>query len=989
MKKALIVLIALTLWTDISFASDFITFKRCSATDVELTGRNDTIIYDPEDWKGVQIAVNNLRQDLNAVTGSECAPVIVGTVGKSKFAKNYKLQSKQLQGKWEQYLIFTDNGKLVILGSDKRGTIYGIYELSRQIGVSPWHYWADVPAEHHDQLFVQDGCYTDGEPKVKYRGIFINDEAPCTSTWVKNTFGRYSAGTEYYEKCFDLLLRLKANYMWPAMWMWSFYADDPNNSRLADDMGIIMGTSHHEPMGRNHQEWIRHRDEYGKWNYAKNQQVLDQFFREGVDRLKNTEDIVTIGMRGDGDAEMDGGNNIELMKRIIKNQRKIIADVTGKPAEKTTQVWALYKEVQEYYDQGLRLPDDVIYLLCDDNWGNLRRVPNAEERKHPGGWGLYYHVDYVGGPRNAKWLNVTPIQGMWEQLSLAYRSGIEKLWVLNVGDLKPMEYPIDLFLHTAWYGPQDEPLTHLYDFSKQTFDDASIIGQDLSVEISRLINTYSKYAGRVTPEMLDVDTYNIESGEWHQVTGDFVSLEAEALRLLSDIKPEYIDCYRELVLFPIQALANLYQLYEAVAMNHYYGEQNDPQANLWAEKAQAAFVRNSLLCADFNHKIANGKWDGMMTQKHIGYPTWNDEFLKDILPPLVTVSDSIKGGYTFISKQASVSMEAEHYFSANGQWQVIKDLGRTLSGLKPQSTDASLTYRFSMKYNGQKIAKVHVVLKSTLDIHTQGGMYYTLAIDDAEPVKVNFNGNLNDLPKNRSSLFYPTVARRVVDSVIEYPMTTNSDTSLLTITLHDPDMVIEKIVIDGGDYQPSYLFGTESYKSRVLPSATNSEPSKVQPNVSQNNERASDLHFVQLWKDGPEFAILPYNDLYQLAADNFLTWDDAKQAEQQNKQGWRLPTGEECQELTLKCRSDWTSKNGVYGREYKSRNNFTDNTLFVPATGFMIQDELYAQKQAGFFWTRDVADADHSYYFYIYSGDHHVFIDRNYYRYPIVLVVKK
>lgn len=995
MKRTLTLIVSLLLTIPtLRSAERFVAFER-QPSSICITSSSDTIVYDAQDWTGVRMAVASLRHDLQSVTGRESASVIVATVGKSRLADRYVDQSKSLRGKTEQYLIFTDHGQLVILGSDKRGTIYGIYELSRQIGVSPWHYWADVPAERHDQIYVREGCYTDGEPKVRYRGIFINDEAPCTSTWVKNTFGRYSAGTDYYRKCFDLLLRLKANYMWPAMWMWSFYADDPENSRLADDMGIIMGTSHHEPMARNHQEWIRHRNDYGRWNYAKNQKVLDKFFREGIERMKHTEDIVTIGMRGDGDAEMDGGNNLQLMKRIIRNQRKIIADVTRRPAEKTPQVWALYKEVQEYYDQGLRLPDDVIYLLCDDNWGNLRRVPDAEERKHPGGWGLYYHVDYVGGPRNAKWLNITPIQGMWEQLSMAFDSGIDKLWVLNVGDLKPMEYPIDLFLSTAWYGPQQAPLDHLDGFCQQIFGHASVSGDDLSSEVARLIDTYSRYAGRVTPEMLDADTYDVASGEWHQVTGDFVTLEAEALRLLPLLKPDYEDCYRQLVLFPIQAMANLYQMYEAVAMNRYFGQQNDPQANLWAEKACRAFVRDSLLCDAFNHQIAGGKWDGMMNQKHIGYSSWNDEFLKDVLPPLVTICDTIGGGYEFTSSRAVVVMEAEHYYSAQGQWQVISGLGRTLSGLKPREKDASLTYRFSMTAASHQPVKVHVILKSTLDVHNRGGMCYALSVDQSAPVEVNFNGNLNEKPENRSKVFYPTVARRVVDSVVELPMSADAGTHTLTITLRDPEMVVEKVVVDGGDYQPSYLFGTESSKCRSLPAAVQfearlaSSSAAAPASETQADIQSGELRYVRLWSDGPAFAVLPYEDYYQLQPDRYLTWDEAKKAEQDNAQGWRLPTAEECHALIMKCRSEWTSVNGVYGRTYRSRDQYSDTVLFVPATGFMAQDQLNAQGQAGFFWTQSATDADHAYYFYVYSGEHHLFVDRKYFRYPVVLVVKK
>ena len=371
-----------------------------------------------------------------------------------------KLDVSAIEGKWESYLIQTVDGNLVIAGSDKRGTIFGIYDLSEKIGVSPWHYFADVPAQRHAALYVKPGRYVQDSPKVKYRGIFLNDEWPSLGGWASKKFGGFNS--RFYAHVFELLLRLKANYMWPAMWAWSFYADDPENSKTAHDMGIIMGTSHHEPMARNHQEWARKRKQYGVWDYATNQKVLDRFFREGIERVKDTEDLITIGMRGDGDAPMGGKEgadheyvnrdeyNMNLLKKVIKNQRRIIKDVTGRPADERPQVWAIYKEVQRFYDMGLRVPDDVIMLLCDDNWGNVRRLPNAEERKRPGGWGMYYHVDYVGAPRNSKWLNVTPIQNMWEQLQLTYDYGVDKLWILNVGDLKPMEYPITLFLDMAW-----------------------------------------------------------------------------------------------------------------------------------------------------------------------------------------------------------------------------------------------------------------------------------------------------------------------------------------------------------------------------------------------------------------------------------------------------------------------------------------------------------------------------------------------------------
>lgn len=403
-------------------ANAFVDFNQ---GDFQLNkGNRVTIGIADNEQRGVLRAAKNLFIDIKTVCGAEVSlgnasssTIVAGTLGSSKIidemAKNRVFDAKMIKGKREMYIIKVTDEQVVIAGSDRRGTIYGIYELSRQLGVSPWYYWADVPTEHHSDVYLKKGVYTDGEPAVRYRGLFLNDEAPCLTSWVKNTFGTNYGDHRFYEKVFELILRLKGNYMWPAMWSWAFYADDPENMKTADEMGIMMGTSHHEPMARNHQEYARDRKGWGAWNYHTNQKNLDRFFRGGIERMKGTDDVVTIGMRGDGDEAMSEEADTKLMERIVKNQRQIIADVTKRPAKETPQVWALYKEVLDYYDKGMKVPDDVLILLCDDNWGNVRRVPNAKERKHKGGWGLYYHVDYVGAPRNSKWLNVTPSQNMW------------------------------------------------------------------------------------------------------------------------------------------------------------------------------------------------------------------------------------------------------------------------------------------------------------------------------------------------------------------------------------------------------------------------------------------------------------------------------------------------------------------------------------------------------------------------------------------------
>ena len=808
-----------------------------------------TLLVADNDKKGVLIAASNLQKDFERVCGSKAALlnapspdtkryVIAGTLESSyikQIVKAKKIDEKELKGKVEKYLMtVVDNPlpgvdeALVIAGSDMRGTIYGIYELSEQIGVSPWYDWMDVPAVRHTNLAIQKGTYTAGEPAVRYRGLFLNDEAPCLTSWVKNTFGTNYGGHEFYARVFELILRLRGNYLWPAMWMWTFYGDDPLNSPTANDMGVIMGTSHHEPMARNHQEWARHRTEYGEWNYVTNQKVIDNFFREGVRRSKDNEDIITIGMRGDGDTAMgakeghddefvpDDNATIKLLEKIMKNQRDIIAKETGRPAKERTQLWALYKEVQRYYDKGLKVPDDVIILLCDDNWGDIRRLPTAEERKHKGGFGMYYHVDYVGAPRNSKWLNVTPIQHIWDQLTLTYQYGVDKLWVLNVGDLKPMEYPITFFMDFAW-NPNRYNAANLMDHPKKFC--AQQFGESQADEAARILNLYSQYAGRVTAEMLDASTYNLETGEWKQVCDEFTRLEADALRQFVSLPADMHDAYRQLLLFPIQALGNVYEMYYAQAMNHKLYAEGNPEANVWADRVELCFKRDSLLCRGYNKDIAGGKWDGMMTQKHIGYVSWNDNFPKDVCPKVMRFNDtsSMAGGYTFQPSDGYIAIDAEHYYSLKepneAKWTVIPYMGRTRSGisLQPYSADVnggSITYRFEVP-EGVNEVDVHVITASTLAFQRMEGHRYTVGFEGQQPVEVNFNGELNEEPENVYRITYPTVARRVIDKSVKLKVDKAGVKSLVVSPL-DPGVVLQKIVVDFGGYQPSYLFGKES-----------------------------------------------------------------------------------------------------------------------------------------------------------------------------------
>ena len=838
-KKIFFVSMALLSSLGMSAADQFVSFQK---GDLLINRDNKVEIYmDANDCKGVSYAANALVKDIMKVSGSKAIltsdaglkdknttrkdaadkntagkpTILVGTIGHSaaidQLIRQKRINGNLLKGKREKFIITVVNGQLVIAGSDRRGTIYGIYELSQQMGVSPWYDWADVPVEHHDSIFVNKGVYTDGEPAVRYRGIFLNDEAPCLTSWVKNTYGTDYGDHRFYQRVFELVLRLRGNMMWPAMWGWAFYADDPENEKTADEMGVVMSTSHHEPMARNHQEYARNRKGWGPWNYQKNKENLQKFFREGIERMKGTEQIVTIGMRGDGDEAMSEEADTRLMTNIINDQRKIIADVTGKKASETPQVWALYKEVQDYYDKGMKVPDDVTLLLCDDNWGNVRRVPNAQERKHKGGWGLYYHVDYVGAPRNSKMLNVTPVQNPWEQLTLAYENGIDRLWILNVGDLKPMEYPISQFMDMAW-NPRKYDVNsitrHTRDWCAQQF------GESQADEAARILNLICKYNGRCTPEMLNKNTYNLENGEWQEVVNQYLKIEADALRQYNSLPAAYHDSYRQIILFPIELMSNLHQMYFAQAQNHALYKQNNPKANIWADECERFFKRDSLICHNYNHKMSGGKWNGMMTQKHIGYKSWNDDFEKDTCPELFRVTS--KDGVIISENNGVVEIEAPYYSSktdaAEAKWTEIPFMGKSVSAmtLMPYTKSvkgASITYKFKMQvsktsdgkaFNGKQKVRIHVITKSTLDYLNKGGLTYGVSLDGASPVEVNFNKDLNEKPENIYNIYYPTIATRIVDQVIELELPATADgIHTLTLTPNDPAIVFEKIVIDG------------------------------------------------------------------------------------------------------------------------------------------------------------------------------------------------
>lgn len=766
MKKLLTLLIVLTVAVG-TWAADALSIIR---NDHPLN-----ILVDRADHEGVLMAVENLRNDFQMVCGTrpeavnyaESEMIIVGSL-RSAWIKRLmtkgKIAQKELKGKNEKYIMTVVEQPvegvrraLVIAGSDKRGTIYGIYELSRRLGVSPWYWWLDVPVAHRSDVAIEPGIYTDGEPRVAYRGIFINDEWPSFGSWASEKFG--GINSRCYERMFELLLRLKGNFLWPAMWASAFYDDDPKNGELADKMGIIMGTSHHEPMALAQQDWKRRGK--GAWDYTTNAAGLQAFWQTGVERAKNWETLYTVGMRGDGDMAQEG-NTKELLTQIVGDQRKIIEQVTRKRAADVPQVWALYKEVQDFYDQGMQVPDDVTLLLCDDNWGNVRRLPAVGEKRRKGGYGMYYHFDYVGAPRNSKWVNISPIPRVWEQLNLTYRHGVDKLWIVNVGDLKPMEYPITFFLDMAWNPDRftaDNLTAHADSFC------ASIFGEKEAKEASRLLRTYAKYNRRMIPEQLNEGTFTSRYGEWKRVVADYDQLARDAEALAQRLPESQRDACFELLGYPIAACANLYDMYYAQHQNKQLARKKDPQANFWADRVAECYRRDSLLTLEY-HNVAGGKWHHMMDQIHIGYTSWNNPE-KSAMPKTVRVEGElptkqtnspllVEGqgseavpGRAALSRETDryVSIEAEHFSrKTDGQaahWLVIPDLGRTLSALTTTPVTVSpdgLSLEYDMTLTTTGRARVILRFSPTLN-YNDTGHRYAISFDGEEEQVVNINGH--------------------------------------------------------------------------------------------------------------------------------------------------------------------------------------------------------------------------------------------------------
>ena len=609
--------------------------------------KNLCFICDSKELSGVKKLARKVCNDVKLVFGfepeweetgviKEGVPCIIfGTAATSPFFEKY-LGAENL-GKREVYSFTIEKNSIIIAGSDKRGVIYGLFHFSELLGVSPLVNWCGVLPQKKEFIELDEGTFTSKESSVRFRGFFINDEWPAYGNFTTHNFGGFNA--KMYELVFELLLRLKGNYLWPAMWSAQFSLDGPGlaNAELADEMGVIMGASHHEPCCRNGEEYRYVRGPgsiYGDaWNFWKNREGITKFWEDGLKRNGKFENVITVGMRGEADtAIMQNAtlaDNINLLRDVLKTQNRLIRENVNQDLDKVPRMLALYKEVEPYFygDKHTKgLMDDpelegVTLMLCDDNHGNLRTVPTEHMRNHKGGYGMYYHFDYHGWPYSYEWLNTNYLPKAREQMSAAYEFGIRDLWIVNVGDILTNEFPLSYFLNLAYDYEKYNSDTKVYT-DKWFAAQFPYFTEQEQQEVSDIVYESNKITLMCRTEALKPDTFHpVNFGESDYIISRAQELIKRVSELYAKVPPEQLPGFFSQVYLPVAGTMNveLMQLYSG--KNHWYAKHNALVANIYADKVRACCKFDKAL-VDECDKVGNGRFYGMAWSEHFGFENW-------------------------------------------------------------------------------------------------------------------------------------------------------------------------------------------------------------------------------------------------------------------------------------------------------------------------------------------------------------------------------
>lgn len=816
-------------------------------------GRCAEIVIAPEDFAVVTLAARNLAEDVERVTG--CKPalrtnisptttaVFIGTLGRSALidglVKEGKINVAALKNQWESFLIVTVTNPvpgvkqaLVIVGSDRRGTAFGVYELSQEMGVSPWHWWADVIPERKSALFVKAGARKFGPPSVKYRGIFLNDEDWGLQPWAAKTFEPEvgDIGPKTYGKLFELLLRLKANTLWPAMHKCTKpFNHYPGNARLANDYAIIMGSSHAEPMLRNNVgEWTAPPEQF---NYASNRSGVLRYWEERVATNGSFENIYTLGMRGIHDSAMQGPRSnderIKLLEQIFADQRALLTRYVQPEVERVPQIFCAYKEVLDLYRGGLKVPDDVTVVWPDDNFGYVRNFATAAERGRKGGFGVYYHGSYLGRPLSYLWLSTIPPALIWEEMHKAYEHGADQLWILNVGDLKPAELTTEFFLQMAWDIKRWQP-DNLPEFFRAWAERE--FGAKPAAEIAAVMQDYFRLNFQRKPEHLQWWFLNqspqpspFTPTEREERLTAFADLQARTDKIQSTLAKEKLDAFFELVAYPVGGAA-------AANERYFCGEMaalttDETAARSWAARARDADARLKSLTQQFNEVIAAGKWRGFMRLepadnewRSMRIASWkipqftNASITAQLLAQKPAVPLRLGKANGFAEQNGVVSIRAEHFNAQASQnaaaWKIIPGLGREgsavtiLPSTMPGITTAQIT-------NHAPRLDYAVDFASTGDFAVQ---FYFLPTHPLPGGRLRIAFGLDDEAPQIAAPEYKdgssSWAQGVLDNVrIAAARLKVSAPGKHTLCIYgvEAGVVLEKIVIDCGGLRPSYL----------------------------------------------------------------------------------------------------------------------------------------------------------------------------------------
>lgn len=776
---------------------------------------HSTTIYISKDANElIRWAAHDFAKDIESISGKtiEVKPVnTFNTENKgiyiaksgSKFSKSLPVDLKKIQGNWEKFVIEKHDGSLFITGSDVRGTVYGIFDVAKRLGISPWKWWADVTPEKKDvvELHLPENGI-ESEPSVKYRGIFLNDEDWGLQPWAAKTYEPETGdiGPKTYEKIFQLLLRLKANTIWPAMHPSTKpFFTIPGNKEMAEKYHICIGTSHAEPMLRNNvREW--NKQKYGEFNYFINRDRVKEYWKERVAETKDDNDIYTLGMRGIHDSGMEGNatlqQKVQLLDTVISDQREILTEVLQKPIDEIPQVFVPYKEVLEQYDNGLKLPDDVTLMWTDDNYGYIRRLSNKKEQQRSGGSGVYYHLSYWGRPHDYLWLSTTQPGLIWYEMSRAYQNGAKTIWIANVGDIKPAEYNIEFFLDLAWdINSIDENsiIDHMENWASREF------GTDNAAQITKMMNEYYRLAFLRKPEymgwsqtepttptrMSEFTTGN--NNELQRRMDAYSQLYNSAASVESSIPKDRQAAYFQLVEYPVKcaALMNFKFLYYQQSLL----ATNKSQKEMLAAKAEEAYEEIKTLTTKYN-ELNGGKWKNIMSMHPRDLPAYS--------MPTYTLPDSVIVNQNADKQKTSpIFIQANEFERAgnvdNYQWKSVEQLGysnaavtlfplnnHTFTNEKPY-----LQYNFDIKKPGKYTIEIRC-----LPTHSNH-------FNDELTVEVNGTGQKKFVlnTHGRSEAWKTNVLRNFV--AVDYPVAFDKrGKQVLRIYVNQTGIVLDQIAVN-------------------------------------------------------------------------------------------------------------------------------------------------------------------------------------------------